>query len=312
MKIIEQEALNLLAGFIPPVRKGKEADAVEDQQISLSIGIDNSDGRLVLKAGMAEDQGSTIQVALDPLEPFRQYQAVAIARRMDVAPAALRQVSGFIYRLIHFFVQKDCLILDVTPITIRAGREMELGGCRMEIDDDATFRQPDLQRIATNEENRREQLARSRNLTYVELDGDIAIVSGGAGSTMAVVDMVQHLGGRPANFIDAMGGAGLETIRNLVDLVLSRSESDPGIKVILLTMHLSATPMKQIVETFCSEFQERSPAQPVVGYLHAGGGALLNMPLDKGRELLQSCGMTVFPDLREAIREAVRLSQMSP
>ncbi len=317
MKINEREALTILSGFIPSTRQVDDGAIVEDQSYFIHIDIDNADGMLYLRAGPSDcietslesgDKENRFQTRLDPLEPFRRYHAMAVAKEMGIPATALRQVTGFIYQLIHYFNQQDCLILEVDPMTVPSGGDIQLGGCRLEIDDDAIFRQPDLPKPEPDSENHFEKLARSQNITYVELGGDIAIMSGGAGSTMAVVDLVHHFGGRPANFVDAMGGAGLETIRNLVNLVLTRAETDPAIKVVLLSMNLSATPMKQIIEAFCEGIKKKAPQQPMVGYLHAGGGALLNMSLNEAHDLLRSCGMLIYPNLDEAIQEAVRLS----
>lgn len=317
MKIREEEAVRMFSDLIPEGRPVDDAALVDEQRLTISLKIDNATGLLEFVAGPAAsfesqaepfDGKGIVRMQLNPLEPFRTYHGISVAKRIGIPPVALRRTTEFIRRSIRFFRQKDCLIMKMDPVIVDSQGNFELGGCQLEIDDDAAYRQGDLDSAVLNTETELEALARSQNITYVELAGEIAIISGGAGSTMSVVDLVHHFGGRPANFVDAMGGAGLETIRNLVKLVLDRAENDPSIKAILLAMHLSATPMKHIVEAFCEAFESQSPRQPIVGYLHAGGGALLNMTLDEAHDRLRSTGVRIYPELQEAIKAVVRLS----
>ncbi|MBU2648701.1 hypothetical protein KKI24_28595 [bacterium] len=317
MKISEKDALGLLSGFLPLEMQAEESASIDGRSYAITMAIDNADGLLLFKAGPSEQidrfcgdepVDGCFMTRLDPLVAFRRYHAMAAAKGMAVPAAALRQVTGLIHQLVRFFSEQDCLILKLDPITINSTGEVAWSGCQLEVDDDALFRQPGLSGKGIGTEHPLERRGQSQGITYVDLGGKIAILSAGAGSTMAVVDLVHHFGGEPANFVDAMGGAGLETIRNLVDLVLTRAETDPAIKVILLVMHLSATPMKPIVETFCQVIQARRTGHPLVGYLHAGGSALLNYSLGEAQELFRSCGFQIFADLSDAIREAVRLS----
>ncbi|MFH2129188.1 MAG: hypothetical protein ABIK68_02340 [bacterium] len=317
MKINEKDALALLADVIPRKTEPGESAIVDGRSYTIQIEIDNADGMLLLKGGLSEridtfsgndPVDGCFQIRLDPLVPFRRYHAMAAVKTMAVPAAALRPINGLIYSLVHFFYRQDCLNLRVAPLMIDSQGGIDGSGCRLEVDDDALFRQPGLAGMGIVPEHPLERRGQSEGITYVDLGGNIAILSAGAGSTMAVVDLVHHFGGRPANFVDAMGGAGLETIRSLVDLVLTRAETDPLIKVILLVMHLSATPMKPIVETFCQAIQARKTGHPLVGYLHAGGSALLNYSLSEAQELFRSNGMQIFPDLSEAIKASVRFS----
>jgi len=272
----------------PRVWYGLENTRIDGDCLRLDLAVDNAQGRPILTLGLSaairrqghpESSAGAESWPLDPLHPLRRYQTIAIAKKRGFPAMGLRSLSDLIYRATRLFYDRDALHLVIDPILLSSDGKIRLSACRLEIDDDALFRQPELRRKNPLSTHPLEAKASAQGISYVELGGNIAIISAGAGSGMAVVDMVHHFGGRPANFVDTMGGASIETIRNLADLILDKAETDPAILVILMVMHLSATPLKPVVETFVQTIKARKPAQPIVGFLHAGAGALLNYSL---------------------------------
>ncbi|MBI4764345.1 MAG: hypothetical protein HY787_07050 [Deltaproteobacteria bacterium] len=284
---------------------------------SIDFFVDNARGLSIMTIGPSsfsiaesgvQSLSRQVEFVRDPLQPLRRYQALAMAKKAAVPAVGLRQVSDLIVQLDTLFFAKDCLRMTIDPISLGSDGKISIAGCWLELDDDGLFRHPDIQMKGTASGEPLEAKARAQGITYVELGGDIAILSAGAGATMGLVDMVHHFGGRPANFIDTMGGASIETIRNLANLVLDKAGTDPSIKVILMVMHLSATPLQPVVETFVQTITTRPPRQPIVGFLQAGGGALLNYSLTEAHSSLRKCGVQVESDLSLAIEKAVRLS----
>jgi len=158
------------------------------------------------------------------------------------------------------------------------------------VDDNAVYRHPDLPR---NEElTELEQMARASGLSYVELDGDIAIIGNGAGLVMATLDIVAHFGGRPANFLDVGGGATEENMRRAIDIVARK----PGVRALFVNIFGGITRCDDIARGITSS----PPPMPMVVRLTGTNEA-------EGRRILQAAGIHAYLDPEEAAQRVVAL-----
>lgn len=247
------------------------------------------------------------QVAVDPRRGLRAHEAVSLWRSAGLRGPALREMAGFTTTLYQVFIGADALLVEVNPLFAIPGQPPVAGDVKVVIDDNSLFRHPQWQveAMADPRLHPLERKAASLGITYVDMDGEIAVISGGAGATMALLDAIWHYGGRPANFLDARGGTGTGTMQQMVDLVLEKVESDPRVRAIVLTVTLSGTSLRSFVEAVTAAFATRPPRVPVYGTVWAGGAATEEMTLAEGVAVLQARGVHVFPDLRAAVQAAV-------
>jgi succinyl-CoA synthetase beta subunit len=162
---------------------------------------------------------------------------------------------------------------------------------KLVVDDNAVFRHQDLPR---NEElTELEAAAKAEDLSYVELDGDVAIIGNGAGLVMSTLDMIAHFGGRPANFLDVGGGATTENMTQAMSIVLRK----PGVRALFVNIFGGITRCDDIARAIAAQ----PPAVPMVVRLTGTNEA-------EGRAILEAGGVHAFTDPEAAAQEAVRLA----
>jgi succinyl-CoA synthetase beta subunit len=136
-------------------------------------------------------------------------------------------VASILSTLYDLYESKDASEIEINPVMITADRTVVAADAVMNIDEDALFRQPDLAEM--DEEAAGDDLEAKANeygFDYVRLDGNVGIIGNGAGLVMATLDLVDHYGGAPANFLDIGGGAKAERVANALDMVFSDENVD--------------------------------------------------------------------------------------
>jgi succinyl-CoA synthetase beta subunit len=198
-----------------------------DREIYVGIVVDGAARRPLVIASTAGGvnieevpEKLIVRQLIDPawgLMPFRTRQ---IARRLELQGDLARQFGDILARLYRVFRATDAELVEINPLVLQQDGKVVAADGRLNVDDDALARHSDLPQVEDGTDI--ERRARKAGLSYVELDGDIAVMANGAGITMATLDIIQHYGGRPANFLDAGGGAGVEPMAGAIELLLSR------------------------------------------------------------------------------------------
>ena len=186
--------------------------------------------------------------------------------------------------------------MEINPLALTP-QGLVAADAKVTIDDDALYRHPQLPRI--REKTDLELKAEEMDLAYVELGGDIAVMANGAGITMATLDMVQHYGGTPANFLDFGGGAGVERTAQALELLLGTNP-----KAILINIFGGITRCDVVAEAFVKVKESRGIDVPV-------SFRLVGTNEQEGREILKKVGIEAFQTMEEAVRHAVELSRAS-
>src|SRR6266705_6602946 len=136
-------------------------------------------------------------------------------------------------RLYKAFAETDCSLMEINPfVTCTDGRLFALDA-KMNFDDNALFRHPDIRELRDlDEEDPLEVRASDFKLNYIRLDGNVGCMVNGAGLAMATMDIIQYAGGRPANFLDVGGGANEEQVRRGFEIILG----DPNVLAVLINI----------------------------------------------------------------------------
>ncbi|MBL7683316.1 MAG: ADP-forming succinate--CoA ligase subunit beta [Flavipsychrobacter sp.] len=164
------------------------------------------------------------------LQPF---QARKIAFNLGLSGDALKNMVKFVTNLYNAYVGLDCAMLEINPLFKSADDKVFAVDCKMNIDDNALMRHPDLADMRDkNEEDPTEVEAGEHNLNYVKLDGNVGCMVNGAGLAMATMDMIKLAGGEPANFLDVGGSANAQTVEAGFRIIMK----DPNVKAILINI----------------------------------------------------------------------------
>ena len=161
------------------------------------------------------------------------FQARKIAFNLGLSGDALKNCVKFVTNLYNAYVGLDCGMLEINPLFKTSDDRIIAVDCKMNIDDSALMRHPDLLAMRdVSEEDPTEVEAGEYNLNFVKLDGNVGCMVNGAGLAMATMDMIKLSGGEPANFLDVGGSANAATVEAGFRIIMK----DPNVKAILINI----------------------------------------------------------------------------
>ncbi|MCL4441370.1 MAG: acetate--CoA ligase family protein [Firmicutes bacterium] len=268
-----------------------------DDRHGCPVVIASSQGGMEIEEIAKSLPGKLIRCLIDPVRGLRQHEAMEIAKKLDLKGNMLVQMSGIIFNLYGLFVQKDAQLAEINPLLLNNESRFIAGDAKIIINDDALFRQTNF------------LCGRSKGFNYVDLGGQIGLVSVGAGFGMMIVDVIAQYGCRPANFLDASGGMSVETFKELTELIISKADEDSRVKVILACCGIAATKLENIVAGLTAALREHPSRVPGIASFTADGPSTLNMALEEAGRILTGAGISYYPNLRDAIEAAVRISK---
>jgi succinyl-CoA synthetase beta subunit len=194
--------------------------------------LDRDSGRVVLMAsaegGMDIEEVAEhspekiIKVLIDPKVGLQAFQSRQIGFFLGFDAKQTNQFAKLMAGLYQLYLEKDCTLVEVNPlVTTPAGELYALDG-KVNFDDNAMYRHPDIQAMRDlDEEDAREIEASKFDLNYVHLDGTVGCLVNGAGLAMATMDILKYFGAEPANFLDVGGGATAEKVTAAFKIILS-------------------------------------------------------------------------------------------
>ena len=234
---------------------------------------------------------------VDPLVGLQGYQIRKIARALELDTAQSGRLDAFLRGVYRLFVEKDASLVEINPLVVTQQGELFALDGKLNFDDNALYRHPDVAALRDpGEEDPRERAAKEIDLAYVGLDGDVGCMVNGAGLAMATLDMITVCGGRPANFLDAGGGADKEKVKEAFKLILR----DPNVRAILVNIFGGIVRCDLIAEGVVAAAAELGVKVPLVVRLQGTNAA-------EGRKILADSKLDITPadTLREAAEKAV-------
>ena len=164
---------------------------------------------------------------VDPAFGLHPYQARRVVYDAGIPRDVAGDVASIVSALYDLYESRDASEIEINPVMVTSDREVVAADGVMNVDEDALFRHPDLKSM--EDETAGDELEAKANdygFDYVRLDGNVGIIGNGAGLVMATLDLVDHYGGAPANFLDIGGGAKAERVANALDMVFADENVD--------------------------------------------------------------------------------------
>jgi len=214
------------------------------REIYVGLLVDRSEGRIVLLGTShggeqveelsRRDPKGLVRLAFHGANPPSDADLRQFAEAVGLTGSLAEEAAGLLAALASAFVELDASLIEVNPLCVtKEGRLMALD-VKMVVDDNALFRQPDLQTLRDEDEiDALELEAQRHDLNFVRMDGNIGVVVNGAGLALATHDILRDMGGAPANFMDIRTTAMSLQISRGIGLLLA----DPAVKVILVNVH---------------------------------------------------------------------------
>ena len=234
----------------------------------------------------------------DPTLGLLQYQARALCFEAGVPAEQRNAVADIAQRLYRVYGTTDATLIEINPLFIQADGSVLAGDAKLDIDDNALYRQTELRdwkEVSPDEEV--EERARALGFSYVQLEGEVGIIGNGAGLVMSTLDAVKNAGGHAANFLDVGGGAKEAVVKAALEIVLANKK----VKSILVNIFGGITRGDEVAKGILAVIEKHPPAVPLVIRL-SGTEA------EVGRKLLHGAQLESRATMDEAAFEAVRLA----
>ncbi|PLJ77755.1 ATP-grasp domain-containing protein [Infirmifilum sp. SLHALR2] len=235
-----------------------------------------------------------LKVRINPFEGVREYMARRVAKFLELPVDETHRILEGMYSAVWEY---NLHLLELNPLALTDDGIVALDAKAI-VDDDALDLNPRLSEIRARYESElslEENTARKMGFSLILLDGDIAVIGNGAGLTMATMDAVAALGGRPGVFLDLGGGASAERVKTALMLVLSRA----NIKRVIVNILGGITRCDEVARGAVDALRESGRGDVKVVFRLSG------FMEDEGRKILEEQGIRAFRDFEEAVRQVV-------
>ncbi|GGC77971.1 ATP-grasp domain-containing protein [Chelatococcus reniformis] len=234
------------------------------------------------------------QLPVSPLRAPLPHHFVAFLRDAGVTGRMLGAIARFAADSYRVFQAEDAELLEINPLVATAAGDVVALDCKMAVDAAAAVRHPYWRALPSYRLRHAgltalEAQAETAGVTFVELPGNVALMSGGAGLGMALVDLLADSGLAAANFCDTVGGSGMTAFTRMAELVFDRA-ADPRVEAIGAFFTLSATSLQPAVVSLIETIKRRRPAKPVVVGFAATGPALREMSVAQAKAAFAELG----------------------
>ncbi|MDZ3824493.1 MAG: ADP-forming succinate--CoA ligase subunit beta [Pseudoxanthomonas sp.] len=257
----------------------------------------SAEGGVEIEKVAEENPDAIHTVEVDYIEGLMPYHCREIGFAMGLTVKQVGMLTRIMTGIYRLFMAKDLSLVELNPLAIVKGGELMALDGKINSDDNADFRHPELVAMRdVSQEDATEVEAAKHHLNYVTMDGNIACMVNGAGLAMATMDVIKLSGGEPANFLDVGGGTNAERVKEAFKLILAND----NVKVILVNIFGGIVRCDLIAEGIINAVKEVGCTIPVIARLEGTN-------VEQGRQMLANSGFAIEPatDLNDAARKAV-------
>jgi len=280
------------------------------RELYLSLVLDRASGKPVMMASAAggmdieEVAAATpekiVKVFIEPGVGLVPFEARRIGFAIGLDGPQVGKAVKLMSSLYDAFVATDASLVEINPLVVTAAGDLLALDAKVNFDDNALYRHPDLRDLRDlGEEDPLEIEASKFSLNYIHLDGNIGCMVNGAGLAMATMDIIKLAGGEPANFLDVGGGANAEQIRNAFKILMS----DKNVKAVLINIFGGILRCDVLAQGVIAAVKDLSVAMPIVIRMEGTN-------VEEGKAMLKESGLnfTTADSMSEAANKVVQLA----
>ena len=278
----------LLVAAAPHIKKEFYLAVLLDRGSSCPVMMVSTEGGMDIEEVAAKTPEKIVKETIDPTLGMYPWQARKLATALGLNGEVITAAAKLLLGTYRAWWECDASLVEINPLCLidtADGKESVIAvDAKMSLDDNAIFRHPELQSLRDlGEEAPLEIEASKFNLNYIKLDGSIACLVNGAGLAMATMDIIQHYGGSPANFLDVGGGASKEQVTAAFKIILS----DPNVKGILVNIFGGIMQCDIIATGIVAAVKETHLKLPLVVRLEGNN-------VELGKKILRDSGLSVI------------------
>lgn len=279
---------NVIVALAPDIVKELYLAVLLDRALARPVIMASSEGGMDIEEVAAKTPEKIIREPVDPLVGLLPFQARRVARALGLRGDLLNAGAKCIQSAYRAWWECDASLVEINPLCIVRENDGKLSllavDSKLTVDDNSLYRHPEIQAMRdTGEEAPLETEAARHNLNYIKLDGNIACLVNGAGLAMATMDIIQHYGGRPANFLDVGGGASEAQVTAAFRIILQ----DPHVRGILVNIFGGIMDCNVIASGIVAAVRETGLKLPLVVRLEGNN-------VEAGKATLVNSGLTII------------------
>jgi len=263
--------------------------------------IASSDGGVEIEKTAEENPDAIQTLNVNFVQGLQPYQTRDLGFALGLNAKQVGQLTKIMLGLYKLFNEKDLALVELNPLAILTNGELAVLDGKINSDDNANFRHPELVAMRDiRQEDETEVRASQYDLNYVTMDGNIGCMVNGAGLAMATMDVIKLNGGEPANFLDVGGGATKERVTEAFKLILSSKD----VKAIFVNIFGGIVRCDMIAEGIIAAVKEVDVKVPVIVRLEGTN-------VEEGKALLKSSGLAITPadDINDGAKKAVEAAK---
>jgi succinyl-CoA synthetase beta subunit len=272
-----------------------------DRSKKLHMGMLSAQGGVEIEKVAEENPDAIAYIWVDPFKGLSEIEVRDWVARANLNPQAVDGAVDILQKLYTCYVDGDADLTEINPLILTPDGKVRALDAKVSLDDSAAPEHPeweDFRGLDVLEE--REALAKEKGLQYVALDGSVGIIANGAGLAMSTVDIVNQVGGRPANFLDIGGGANADVVAGALSVI----NTDPAVRAIFINIFGGITRCDEVANGIVEAVRRVHLNAPIVvrldGTNASAGRAILEQHL--------SDMLIMMPDMLSAAEKAVALA----
>lgn len=258
----------------------------------------STEGGMDIEEVAEQKPGAIRRHVVDLKQGFTTSHATELLAGLNLGPAAV-DIGETLVKLYRVFCDSDAELVEINPLALLSNGKVVGLDCKFSLDDASTGRQPDLVKVAHPPKmTGLEERGLEHGLKFIQLDGNVGVLANGAGLTMTTMDVIDHLGGRPANFLE-IGGEAYTKAEVALDLVLS----NPGVKSLVVNFCGAFARTDVMADGVVRAWEALKPKVPAFFSIHGTGS-------DEAVKLVRErLGIEPYDLMEDAVKAAIEAAQ---
>jgi succinyl-CoA synthetase beta subunit len=237
----------------------------------------SAEGGVEIEQVAEENPDAIAKIWVDPVDGLSEAACREWVAAANLPDAAVEGTVDILQKLYQAYVDGDADLVEINPLILTPEGKVHVLDAKVTLDANSVYRHPDYAQFdETQTRDEREEAAHEKGLQYVGLEGSVGVIANGAGLAMSTVDIVNQVGGKPANFLDIGGGSNAEVMAGALEVI----NNDPAVKAIFINIFGGITKGEEVANGIIEALQRVDIEAPIVIRLDGTNA-------EQGREILQ-------------------------
>lgn len=273
-----------------------------DRSAKLHLGMLSAEGGVEIETVAEENPDAIAKIHVDPVAGLSEEQCRAWVAAANLNPQATEGAVDILMKLYTAYVEGDADLVEINPLILKPTGEVHALDAKVSLDANAVYEHPEYEAYdATQPRDEREEAAHAKGLQYVGLDGSVGVIANGAGLAMSTLDVINQVGGSPANFLDIGGGANADVMAGALEVI----NDDKNVKAIFINIFGGITRGEEVANGIIEAMGRVKLDSPIVVRLDGTNA-------EEGRAILAphlSDALMMEETMLSAAAKAVELAQ---